>query len=94
MNVTDPKYVKPETLHIGDVIRVTDQVSDTEQSIVGRVATREYQSSWRVLKTALGVELLRYNPNIVSKRKTRVTLLEPAASRDTTTPLFDMDVTP
>ena len=92
MTVTTPRYVKPETVHIGDVIRVTIKVSDTEQTTMGRVAEREYQGSWRVLKTELGVTLATYNPNIDMKNRQRITLIEAAPSRETSTPLFEMEM--
>lgn len=92
MTVTAPRYVKPETVHIGDVIRVTVKVSDTEQTTMGRVAEREYQGSWRALKTELGVALAKYNPNIDMENRQRITLIEAAPSREQSTPLFDMEM--
>lgn len=75
------KYVKPEVVHIGDVIRVTEKHHDTEVSTVGKVASREYDGSWRELRTAEGVLLTKYNPSLRPISKATVTLLEPVPAR-------------
>lgn len=64
-----PKYVKPETVNRGDLIRVTWETGDASRSIQGVVAEREYQGSSRVLTTADGHELLRYIPGITASTK-------------------------
>ena len=85
-----PSYIRPETVHVGDTIRVTWKVDDTERTIVGTVAYREYQGASRVLSTASEHELLRYIPGNEPRNRVTVTLLHPSKDRSEPT-LFDME---
>jgi hypothetical protein len=81
------RYIKPETICIGDVIRVTRKFKDTEQSVVGRVADRQQHTYSTEYSTAEGVVL--YEHFRFNQQKVTVTLLERPLSN--LTPLFDFD---
>lgn len=82
-----PRYVKPENVAIGDTIRVTyPPLNGIKTDMVGVVASREYQGSDRVLATAEGGELLRYNP---ARKPPTVTMLKRANVTAVTLPGFD-----
>lgn len=84
-----PRYIKPETIHIGDTVKVTKKTKDAEVSIVGIVANRDYEGGYRVLRTEGEVELLRWHPSINEKNKATVTLLQESKTRNTMPePLF------
>lgn len=82
-----PRYIKPEVICIGDLIRVTVQNKDTEVSTVGRVARREINNYYTEYLTTDGVTLLehmRYHPE-----KVVVTLLDRKEDNNVIQ-LFDM----
>lgn len=84
------RYIKPETICIGDVIRVTRKHKDVEISTVGRVANRQVYNYSTDYVTADGVTLyehVRYAPI----QKVTVTLIERPA--DKLEPLFDFNDT-
>lgn len=60
------RHIKPETICIGDTIRVTWKHKDVTKSNVGVVAKREVWTHSTTYLTAEGAELLthfRYTPN-------------------------------
>ena len=82
-----PRYVKPEQLYIGDLVRVTWETGDTERTITGRIARRDYEGGVRVFTTGDGHELFRWHP--ANARSFRITLLEESRTRyPETIPLF------
>ncbi len=72
----DARFIRPETVLIGDLIRVVGEpVDGVTTARVGRVHKRDYQGSDRVLFTEEGGEILRWSPY---RANARVTLLERA----------------
>lgn len=67
------RYIKPETICIGDTIKVTTKEMDTEVSRVGRVARRLHYNQITEYITAEGVSLLVQNRGMVD---CKVTLLK------------------
>lgn len=76
---TAGRYIKPETICIGDVIRVTEKKRDTTVSVVGTVAKRERGRNYTEYVTAEGVTLLETYTH--DDRKYTVTLLDRPAER-------------
>lgn len=75
--VTKAKFIPAASVQIGDVIRVT--FKEDRGVIVthtAAVAKREYEGTDRVLYTAEGREIFRWNP---AHKPPRVTLLVPAS---------------
>lgn len=70
-----PRFVKPQTVRIGDIIRVAWKTGNVERSITGKVGAREYEYSTRVLLSDDGQELMRYG-GAVEETNVRVTMLE------------------
>lgn len=77
------RYIKPETICIGDVIRVTTKHKDIETSVVGRVARREVYNYSTDYITNEGVTILehfRYTGSSATvtllERANNVTVLE------------------
>jgi hypothetical protein len=56
------RTIKPETVCIGDLIKVSLPHKDTVKSVVGRVARREYESGGSVSYTAENEVLFIYHP--------------------------------
>lgn len=86
--LADPRFIRPETVEIGDTVRVTYPVNGgIEVSKVGTVASREDHGNLRIYLTAEGGHLFDWQPH--TTRHVRVTLLarNPPASGET---LFDM----
>lgn len=69
-----PHYIKPETICIGDVIRVTRKYKDVEISEVGKVASRQHFSHSTEYQTAEGHVLLEQFYS--TPQKVTVTLLQ------------------
>lgn len=57
-NTQKPRYIKPETICIGDLIRVTRKHKDVEISVVGKVASRQHFPRSTEYQTANGYVLL------------------------------------
>lgn len=86
---TLPRHIKPETIHIGDVIRVRTETGDLERSVVGKVASRDHEGAATVYRTQGGEEILRYIRE--NSRSFVVTLILPAKSREAAIePLFEL----
>lgn len=81
----EPRYVRPENLGIGDMIRASWLVDDVRISREGKIAKREYDGQFRVFLTNAGHELFRWHPSY--PREIRVTLLDRAPVPQPT--LFD-----
>jgi len=77
--VWKPRYILPETIHVGDVIRITTKRDDIERTTVGKVASREHEGAATVLRTEAGHEIIRYIHE--NARSFKVTLLDPAPTR-------------
>lgn len=73
------RYIKPETICVGDVIRVTEKRQDVEVSTVGTVARRNYGTNFTEYVTEQGVTLLEVYT--FDDRKIRVTLLDRQSDR-------------
>lgn len=86
----EPRFIKPETVDIGDTIRVVapDVGDGVERSWIGKVATREDNGSVRAYFTAERGRILTWEPG---KPYPRVTLLnrEPVIEEPA---LFDMEM--
>lgn len=85
----EPRFIKPESVDIGDTIRVTTQGNDgitTEK--VGKVARRDDHGNVRAYFTAENGRLLSWTPG---KSSPRITLLnrEPETNEPA---LFDMEM--
>jgi hypothetical protein len=78
------RYILPETIVIGDVIRATIKNKDVEISSVGVVARREHTQSGTEYISPDGVTLLETYR--FDDRKVRVTLLDRPADRAQTLP--------
>lgn len=64
--INEPRHIKPETICIGDTIRVTHTHKDVTKTVVGTVAERHVYNHSTDYVTAAGVTLLnhfRYTPN-------------------------------
>lgn len=70
------RYIRPETIQTGDLIRVTTKTFDRETSHTGRARRMHYEGSDRVWSTEQGQVLVVWNPHY--KFQGRVTLIERA----------------
>ena len=90
----EPRYIKPESIHIGDTVRIVWEVDDTERTATGKVAKREHYGATTGYYTASGVELFMYNPGqvpfIVGATIKHVTLLDRSEPDLGALPLFEM----
>jgi hypothetical protein len=84
-----PQHIKAESIHIGDVIRVSWQIADTRHSIVGKVIHRLTAGSSTYWTTADDETLLWrdnamrvFDPSFTALAK--ITLLEAVADGNTT----------
>jgi len=68
------RHIKPETICIGDVIRVTHKHKDVEKSVVGKVAKRDHYPRSTEYTTAEGVVLLEHF--YATPQKVTVTLIQ------------------
>lgn len=82
------RFIKPETIHIGDTIKATWTRSDLVGSAIGSVASIDADGPTRTFRTAWGEVIFTYIPGGVNK--IRVTLLDPAPSRADAA-LFDLE---
>jgi hypothetical protein len=82
------RYIKPETIVLGDVIRATVKNKDVEISHVGAVARREHNAASTEYISAEGVTLLEVYR--FDDRKIRVTLLDRPADRFLTLPGMEL----
>lgn len=81
------RYIKPETIVLGDLIRVASKVDGVEVARLGRVEDRAHEGSATVYRTAEGGEVLRYIRE--NTRDMTVTLIEPSPRRQPVqAPLF------
>ena len=78
-----PRYIKPETIRIGDVIRVTHHDEDAEYGVKGRVMAREHATEGTFWKTATD-KILLYRDRAMNTGAT-VTLIESAAELENVT---------
>lgn len=84
----EPRFIRPETIDVGDTIRVTFKKNDgIEMSLVGTVARREDHGAMRQMITAEGGIILAWSPG--EARNVRVTLLDRAPH--VAPALFDMN---
>ena len=83
------KYIKPESVHEGDTIRVTWQSHDAERSITGTVAHIVNAGSATIAATGQGVQLFSTVHGSRRKDGLTVTLLRESPQRHTSPePLF------
>lgn len=83
------RYIKPETIVLDDLIRITTKRDGIETTRMGRAVTRDHEGSSTVYRTAEGGELLRYIP--ANSVDFTVTLIEPSSRRFAAqAPLFTM----
>ena len=73
------RYIKPETICIGDLIKVTRKHKDVEISEVGRVADRQHAGRFTSYLTAEGHEIVEAIAGVPYTRK--ITLLDRPADR-------------
>lgn len=73
-NIQKPRYIKPETICIGDLIRVTRKHKDVEISVVGKVASRQHFPHSTEYQTVEGYVLLEQF--YTTPEKVVVTLLQ------------------
>ena len=85
-----PRFVKPEQLDIGDLIRITYDPDNTGITATrqGTIARREYVGSERVLYTREGGCLLTWHPE---HKSPRITLLAKAEQPQTMLDLFAVE---
>lgn len=83
-----PRYIKVETVHIGDTIKVAKASGDVTIVTTGTVAERSYDGSYRRLYSREGILIAEYNPEL--SRKLTVTLLACAPTREQPA-LFDLE---
>lgn len=83
-----PYFIKPETIHVGDTIRATWSRNDVVASATGRVHHVEADGPTRMFYTVGGELIFTYIPG--GKSKVRITLIDPAPSRQQAT-LFEVD---
>jgi hypothetical protein len=67
------RYIKPESIQIGDTVKVSKPFQDAIVSTVGIVAKRDHVGDFTEYLTAQGVLLLEHNRRMPEKVK--VTLL-------------------
>lgn len=73
------RYIKPETICIGDLIKVTRKFKDAEISEVGRVAYRDHEGRYTDYLTSEGYLLVQLIAGVTYPRK--ITLLDREADR-------------
>jgi hypothetical protein len=73
------RYIKPETIVIGDTIRATIKVKDIEVAVVGKVAKREHTLSGTEYISAEGATI--FETYKFDDRHLRITLLDRPADR-------------
>jgi len=76
---TKPRYIKPETICIGDVIRYATEVDDIEVAKTGYVGSREYVGQWVHILSPKGTVILIWHP--AHPLPGRITLLQAAATQ-------------
>lgn len=74
-----PRFIKPETIVLGDMIRVSSKCDGIEFARTGIADTREHEGASTVYRTPEGGELLRWIPE--NARAFTVTLLQPSERR-------------
>lgn len=82
-----PRYIKPETVMIGDTLRVTRKEGDVTYSKTGTVASRAYEGAFRAYYSAEGHELLRWRPDQTTPTVTLIHRVE----QSTAVPLDGFD---
>jgi hypothetical protein len=83
-----PRYIKPETICIGDTIRVTRKHKDAEISVVGKVAFRRvfnHSTEYQTEQEQVLLEHFRYTP-----QKLTVTLLDRPSDHTPTLPGMEL----
>lgn len=89
--LTEPRFIRPENIEIGDTIRVAYPVNGGIRIIKeGTVAERQDHNACRILLTAEGGHLLAWEPG--GQRDIRITLLDRKPVNNDPT-LFDLPMT-
>lgn len=74
-----PKYIRPESINLGQLIRISWKEKDVEHSVTARPAKRDHETFGTVYTTAEGVKLLTlWRAGSCTPQGARITTLEPA----------------